>query len=430
MRHGLFGLVDQLRRGDSNAAELMGKRLAQALEDLGPTFVKIGQVLSTRQDIVPAPIAKQLAMLQDGSAPIPGLVAQREIERSLSKPVSALFAKFDPRPLATGSIAQVHRARTFEGDEVVVKVRRPGITKVVEADLKLLSAACNTLEARIPELHRYDPSGLARELGNSIREELDLSREGDAIERMREVLGRDGRVPRVYREFTTKNILVLEFIPGIKLSLVKGAEERRAAAQQLVGGFTAQLLGGDLFHADPHAGNLMRSDDGTLTMLDFGAVGQLTPESRQLLRRLSWAAVRGDAEGVALAALDLTHVPPELNQERYLQQVRGVVAPLLNKPLSEVDVPALVNDLLAASRDHGLRMRSEYYLLFRSLTLVDGTLRELDPQIDPIRATTSHILRRWYRPRWFLAALVLLWVGVVVRGTDAVRRLVGASETA
>lgn len=410
VRHGLRGLGDQLvgqlAANDRSAGERVGRRIALALDELGPTFVKLGQILATREDMVPASIARELAALQDRATPFPARAARAVIRESLGAPVSALFRDFDDTPLAAGSIAQVHRARTRDGHDVVVKVRRPGIDRVIDEDLALVGSLAEIVAARVPEARRYDPIGFAREFGRGLRAELDLGREAIAMVRMQRVLGRAARVPRPYSALTTRDVLTLSFVDGHKVTELADAGARRAAARAIVGSFATQYLRAPLFHADPHAGNLVWTADG-LTLLDLGAVGELTPATRAALMRLSIAAARRSGDAMARAVLAMVHAPADLDEPAYRRDMGRVLDELVSRPLGEVRVSVAMREVFALARRHGLRFRSEYFLLFRSSMLVDGVLRTLDPDIDPVAATRGHIIRSWYQPAWLGPAIFL-----------------------
>lgn len=423
VRHGVLALLDPFGRTDKSKSARLGRRLARALDDLGPTFIKLGQALATREDLLPEGIARELSQLQNQATPISVAEARACIESSLGKPVSQLFASFDDRPLAAGSIAQVHRARTFAGDDVVVKVRRPGIDRTIAADLQLIEGAAQWLSERFPELERHDAVGVAREFGRGLREELDLAREAQAIQEMRGLLRGCAHVPRVFLSLSSEAVLTLEFISGRRVSDVTDANERKWLARQIVASFTTQFLRGTMFHGDPHAGNLVCRPDGRLSMLDFGAVGRIDPPSRRALTRLALAAARGRPDAMATALLDMVHAPPDLSRDSYQHDVGKLLAEVSGRPLGEVNVAALMNQVFAVSRKHGLRFKPEYFALFRSSMLVEGVLRSLDSSLDPLEAARVYIVRSWYRPMWFGPALLVAAASLAMRISKGFRRM-------
>jgi ubiquinone biosynthesis protein len=431
VRHGLLGLVDQIGLGDGSlvgrhppeemAAARFGRRLSRALNDLGPTFIKLGQFLSTREDLFPAPMARELAQLQDNAGPLPVDVIKRGIADGLGRPVDQAFAWFEQEPLAAGSIAQVHRARTRGGFEVVVKVRRPGIERDIDRDLVMLGTLAKQAAARSPDIARIDPVGLVEELGATLRGELDFAREADALRRMREVVGATARVPAVMDELSSGSVLTMEWVDAVKLGSPPAAADGRAAARALVACFATQYLRGTLFHADPHAGNLMWTADGRLVLLDLGATGAVDAEMRRMLFRLSVAAARKDGERLAEVALAMVHAPPDLDRAAYRRDLGRVLDEVIAGRLGQVRIADLIRDIFGVAQRHHVRVRSEYFTLFRSAMLVDGVLRKLDPSLDPIAETRRFMVRNMFSRRWFAPAAALTAQTAAVRVVRAVR---------
>jgi ubiquinone biosynthesis protein len=432
VRHGIVQLLEGATSGIDAARA--GRRLAQALDELGPTFVKLGQVLSTREDMLPAAFVRELAQLQDRATPFHAKVARAQIEASLGSEIVARFARFDDQPLAAGSIAQIHRARTISGDEVVVKVRRPEIERTVEEDIELLEALADQLVRRFPEAARHDPMGFVKEFARGLRAELDFTREAASLTKMREAVGGAALVPRAHLELSSVSVLTMDFIEGSKVSLLTDPAARKVAARRVVACFTDQYLRGELFHADPHAGNLLWQPGGGLAMLDLGAVGAIDPAMRKALRQMAAAAVTRNQTGLARALLTMVHTPANLDRPAVERDLGKLVSAVLGAPLGDVPVSRLVRDVFALAQRHGLRFKAEYFLLFRSSMLVDGVLRGLDPSIDPITAGQAYIMRSFWRPAWLLPAV---WLGlyaaarrVVLLGAQAGARVAGVPAAA
>ena len=431
IRHGLLGLVDQFGLGDGSlvmrhppdelARARYGRRLSRALNALGPTFIKLGQFLSTREDLFSPPMARELAQLQDNAGALPTDVIRRRIAEELGRPVEQVFAWFDDQPLAAGSIAQVHRARTREGREVVIKVRRPGIERDIERDLTLLASLARRAAARSPDIARIDPAGLVDELGTTLRLELDLASEAEGLRRMRDVVAGTAHVPEVVGELSTGGVLTMEWVDATKLGSTLAAADARAAARALVGCFATQYLRGTMFHADPHAGNLMWTADGKLVLLDLGATGAVDASMRRMLFRLSVAAARRDGERLAEAALAMVHAPPDLDLEAYRRDLGQVLDGVIAGRLGQIRIADLIRDVFGVAQRHHVRVRSEYFALFRSAMLVDGVLRRLDPSLDPVAETRRYMVRNVFSRRWFAPAASLTAQTTALRALRAVR---------
>jgi ubiquinone biosynthesis protein len=431
IRHGLLGLVDQIGLGDGSlimrhppealAAARYGRRLSRALNALGPTFIKLGQFLSTREDLFSPPMARELAQLQDNASALASDVVTRRVVEELGRPVDEAFAWFDPRPLAAGSIAQVHRARTREGREVVVKVRRPGIERDIERDLALLGSLARRAAARSPDIARIDPVGLVGELGANLRLELDFAHEARCLARMREAVAGTAHVPDVVSELSTDAVLTMEWIDAVKVGPALAAADARAAARALVACFATQYLRGSMFHADPHAGNLLWTDDGRLVLLDLGATGAVDASMRRMLFRLSVAAARKDGERLAEVALAMVHAPPDLDRTAYRRDLGTVLEKATAGRLGQVRIAELIRDVFAVAQRHHVRVRSEYFSLFRSAMLVDGVLRQLDPSLDPVVETRRYMVRNLLSRRWFAPAASLTAQTAALRALRAVR---------
>ncbi|HKE16862.1 MAG TPA: AarF/UbiB family protein [Kofleriaceae bacterium] len=431
IRHGLLGLVDQIGLGDGSlimrhppeelAAARYGRRLSRALNALGPTFIKLGQFLSTREDLFSPPMARELAQLQDNASPLAADVITRRIAEELGRPVEQAFAWFDERPLAAGSIAQVHRARTREGREVVIKVRRPAIERDIDRDLALLTSLARRAAARSPDIARVDPVGLVEELGATLRLELDFGHEAECLRRMREVVAGTAHVPEVVAELSTAAVLTMEWVDAVKVGTAMTAADARTAARALVACFATQYLRGTMFHADPHAGNLLWTADGRLVLLDLGATGAVDHAMRRMLFRLSVAAARRDGERLAEVALAMVHAPPDLDRAAYRRDLGQVLDGAVSGGLGQIRIADLIRDVFAVAQRHHVRVRSEYFSLFRSAMLVDGVLRRLDPSLDPVRETRRHMVRNLFSRRWFAPAASLTAQTAAVRAVRLVR---------
>jgi ubiquinone biosynthesis protein len=430
VRHGILGLVDRWLTsggGDREVADArLGRRLRAALAELGPTFVKLGQVLATREDLVPRAMAEELAQLEREARPFSVAVARHRIERALGRSIEQAFSHFDDTPLAAGSIAQIHRATTLAGQAVVIKVRRPGIRRLVEDDLALLSTLAGHAAQRWPALGRHDPVGFVTELGRGLRRELDLGAEAEALGAMAQALGPSVLVPKPVAELSTPDVLTMEYVAGTGVRALAGPAAQRGAARRIATAFAAQYLGADLFHADPHAGNLLIDERGRLVLLDLGAIGQLGPAVRRDLIALAAAGATGRGELMARALLGMVHVPPGFDRRAYEQSLGPLLVTMIGRPLGGVRIGDAIREVFGLAQRHGLRFRAEHFALMRSALLVDGVLRMLDPELDPVRAVRGHILRSFWRPRWVRPAAALAWATLRGAGSRLVSGLARA----
>ena len=404
VRHGFGSIVDQLGinpisgppSADIASSSRLGRRLARALTDLGPTFVKLGQVLSTRDDLLPDAITAELATLQQQVRPVPVAEIRDAVENALGAPLHQHFAFFATEPLASASIAQVHRARTVDGEEVVVKVRRPGISARVDEDLGLLLAIAVLLEERVEESRRYDPVGVVNRFAEDLRGELDFRAEHEALKRMREV-GGAVVVPRPYGALCGESILTMDLIEGPKVTEVRDPELRHELAQQILRSFVRQILQEGFFHADPHPGNLVAhrrvpEEPPSLGLLDFGAVGTLDDGMRADLFRIAAAAAARDGVALADALLAMIEPPGPSDREAYVADVGAFLERLLSRNLRELRFSHISSEVWDLARTHALRIRPAYFQLLRTAVTLDGVVRDLDPALDPLNAARGHIL--------------------------------------
>ena len=367
--------------------ESTARRFRRLLDELGPTFVKLGQILSTRADLLPAEFIAELRLLQDAAAPIPLEQVRAQMEAAFGQPVDELFATIEPIPLAAASIAQVHRARTRAGDEVVVKVQRPGITAHVNADLAVLHALARLLEATVEEMGIYSPVGIVEEFDRAIHEELDFVHEAAnvhafaATHAARPAL----RIPRVFDELTTSTVLTLEFLDGTRLVQVDLSPERRQAlAKVVVDASFQQLFVDGLFHGDPHPGNFILLAGDVVGLLDFGLVGRLTRAMQETLVLLSVAVALKDSDSVARLLYRMGAPDSRANLAGFRADVETLLQTHLPeaRTLAEVNARHLLTDLLDLAVRYRIRIPREYALLSRAAVAVEGLLRELAPDLD------------------------------------------------
>jgi ubiquinone biosynthesis protein len=395
LRHGLGRFLRGQGRGPTSAAarRRLARSLRDALDEGGVTFVKVGQLLSTRRDLLPAEFVEELTALQDRAAPVPW--------SELSLDTSA-FAEIDREPLAAASVAQVHAARLTDGTPVVVKVRRPGIATIVERDLDILLRLADVLEARTSWGRSFGVRALALGFADALREELDFTVERDNLQTMAAALASSPRrgveVPYAYAELSTDRVLVMRRLPGTPLGAASpvldglGDARRQEIAAGLLDSLLDQVLVHGIFHADLHPGNLLVATDGSLGMLDLGSVGRLDAVTRSAVGRLLAAVGRGDAVGACDALLDLSDRSGEVD-ERDLQRALGMLLIRYAAPGSSAGVAA-VSALLRTFTSYGLGLPAPVAAVFRAFATLEGTLGLLRPGFDLLAAARDSGHRR------------------------------------
>lgn len=418
-RHGFGEVVqriglDDLLIGARSESELrtqsIGQRLRLVLQDLGPSFVKLGQIASTRADLLPADVITELKVLQDDVRPVAWSEVRKEIEADLGAPVGEVYRSLDERPLASASIAQVHKGiYVVDGVEhaVAVKVQRPGIRDTVERDVDLLYWFARALERAVPEARRYSPVDLVTEFDRSIKAELDFMQEADHAERFAKNFEGDTRVrfPGVYRAASGKRVLTLEFLEGKRLDeAMRDGMDGRRLAEMSVGVVIKMIFEDGFFHADPHPGNIVVMGDAerpVLGLLDLGLVGHLSGPMRDKAIDLMVAAVREDFAGVADALHALGRPSRKVDMDVFRSDVETLGRKYLGRRLQEIELAGFVRDLTWGAVKHGIDMPADFMLVGRSLMTMEGTGRQIHPNLDIVGEARPHFLRlvaRRYAP--------------------------------
>ena len=388
------------RLASGHRGEPKAQRLREALEALGPIFVKFGQVLSTRRDLLPLDIADELAKLQDRVPPFPSEAAIAEIERSLGKPVSQLFSSFEKNPVASASIAQVHLARLHDGREVAVKVLRPGVEAAIARDLELLETAAALVERRWAEGRRLKPREVVAEFARHLEEELDLMREAGNASQLRRNFEASPLlvVPEVHWDLCAQRVMVMERMHGTPISQVQALREKGvdipALARAGVEIFFTQVFRDGFFHADMHPGNILVTDDGRYVALDFGIMGTLTDVDKSYLARNFLAFFNRDYRRVAQAHLDAGWAPAGTRVDAFEAAIRAVCEPIFARPLKDIYFGRLLLRLFQTSRRFNIEIQPQLVLLQKTLLNIEGLGRELDPELDLWR-TAKPYLERW-----------------------------------
>jgi ubiquinone biosynthesis protein len=373
-------------------------RIRLALEELGPTFVKLGQILSMRPDILPLPMIHELSKLQDHVGSIPFEEVKQVLEKEFDTPLEKLFRSFDPEPVAAASLSQVHKAIHPDKNRVLaVKVRRPGIVKTVETDLNLLEILAEKIHHRIEALQMYDLPGIVATNRRTLLKEIDFSREARYIQIAKTKIEQtsDIVIPEVFTEFSTPRVLVTEFVSGTKITSNTDLEtdDRKALAAAGMQSAIVQILEYGFFHADPHPGNMVITRDNRLCLMDWGMVGRLTQEERNDLLFLIRAAVDKDSRKLAQLVLSLATTGKEVQVRHLEKDLMEIMDIYLSLPLKEIQVKTLLEDVVEVMKSHALRLPADLSIIIKALITVEGTARMLYPELDVISEATPHVRR-------------------------------------
>ena len=385
-----------------------GDRLRLALEELGPVFVKFGQILSTRRDLLPDDMADSLKTLQDRVPPFPSDAARRIIETSLGAPVSELFKEFGTDPMASASVAQVHTATLLNGQDVVVKVLRPGIEKVIRQDLALMYLMANLLEKYWAEGKRLHPVDVVADYDSTIHDELDLQREAANASQLRRNFENSSLIyiPFINWDYTRKSVMVMERIYGIPIADVPALEAAgvnlKVLAEKGVEIFFTQVFRDSFFHADMHPGNIFvdasNPADPKYIAIDFGIVGTLAPDDQSYLARNLLAFFRRDYRQVAQLHIQSGWVPPDTRVNEFEAAIRTVCEPIFEKPLKDISFGHFLLRLFQTARRFNMEVQPQLVLLQKTLLNVEGLGRQLYPELD-LWSTAQPFLETWMRKR-------------------------------
>ncbi len=381
-------------------------RVRLALEELGPTFVKLGQLLATRVDLLPPAWIVELEKLQSNVPPVPFEVIEADVVLLLGKPIHEAFAQFDREPFAAASMAQVHRAQLFDGTRVVVKLRRPGIDKKIEADLRILQHFARLVEHDMPDARRYQPVMMVSYFRRSLRRELDLLMEAHNMERFTTNFAGDETVhiPRVYWDYTCTTMIVQEEligVPGTDLSAVRAAGlDLSLLAARGADAVLRMILIHGYFHADPHPGNVIYLSGNRIGMIDFGMVGRLTDFRRQQLVNMLDALANKDEDAMLQVLMDWTG-DGEVDEAKLGYDVSELMFGYDNLELKDVNISSLLNEITAVIRENSLVLPADLTLLFKALITLEGLGQQLDPEfhmVDHITPFVRDVIAERYQP--------------------------------
>lgn len=383
----------------------LAERLRDAFQELGPVFIKLGQLLATRPDLVAPEFIAAFAKLQDNVKPLPGEQAKKILEERLGKPVEQLFQKFDGEAIASGSIGQVHYAVLNDGEAVVVKIKRPGIEAQIQEDMALLNMFADLAEKRIPELRVVKPKMIVEEFTRTMTMELDFISEASYTAKFRESLDKNQRIrsPRVFWEFSSHDTLVIERIRGIPFSRWSEWQNSdvKQVTKELANCFMRQYFVTGFFHADPHPGNIILCSDGYIGLIDFGQVGHLSTDLRRKLGLMLMALSQGDIDFIADLYAEIGIFKNGSNLRNFKSDLNGLIDRNYAIPVEKLDISVICQDILTIARRNDLVLPRDFVLLVKSLVTVSGIVHTLDPEfrIDcVVKPFTKHLTRELTNP--------------------------------
>ncbi|ABK45979.1 2-octaprenylphenol hydroxylase [Magnetococcus marinus MC-1] len=364
-------------------------RLRLALEELGPTFIKFGQTLSTRLDILPDEIGQELKRLQDDVPPFDLATVRQSIEEDLKRPLHELFRSFDEKPVASASIAQVHHAFTHDGDEVAVKVLRPDVAARVETDIAMLMTMASLVEELMPEWRRLKPRGVVKEFAQTIRNEMDFLVEASRAQKLGENFKDDVgmMIPQVYWPLTSSRVFTMAWIEGVSIDelpreRVAGRPDPRVVAERLLSSFFKQVFHDGYFHADQHPGNILVREDGVVALIDFGIVSHVSEQTRQFLAEMVQGFITRDYKKVAQVHLDAGYIPHDTDMDAFEEACRQIGEPVFGQPLKDISVARLLAKLFKTTEQYNMEVQPQLLLLQKTLFTLEGVGRELHPDLN------------------------------------------------
>ncbi|HPR42042.1 MAG TPA: AarF/ABC1/UbiB kinase family protein [Candidatus Methanofastidiosa archaeon] len=384
------------------------------LEELGPTFIKLGQILSTRPDIISKEYVNEFSKLQDNVKALPFEQISQEMEKELNKPLNTVFRSIDEKELASASIGQVHKAVLLDGTEVAVKVQKPGIERVIDTDLEIMKNLAGSLGNMMANRSPYEPVEIVEEFAKAIKRELDYNIEANNAKRLyRDFKDSDNvKIPKVYDKYTTKRLIVMEYIDGVKVSDILNkdypCEDRKNIANIGAEAILSMIFEHGFFHADPHPGNIFVMGKDKIAFLDFGIMGKISKRNRKALISMLVCIVNRNPDKIADIILDLTGSEVERKDE-FIWDIEDLLDIYLGKELEEVDIGEFIENLTYIAKQYGIKMPSNLALLGKAIVMIEGIGRQLDPNFNATKVTRpyaqrmlkeqmrpSNLIKEWY----------------------------------
>ncbi|MCC6345897.1 MAG: AarF/ABC1/UbiB kinase family protein, partial [Nitrospirales bacterium] len=391
-----FGVWPPLKGG-------VPERLRMAFEELGPTFIKLAQVLSARPDLITAYYADEFRKLQDMVPPFPAAEAMRIVEEELQAPLNVLFSRFDEVPIAAASIAQVHRATLLDGADVIVKVQRPFIREQVDSDINILVIIARLLEKYVPDSRFFNPTGIVDEFARTVRKEMDFKEEVRNCIRFRKNFEHhpDIHIPKACKEMGTEKVLIMERIEGVRIDNITAIEEMGLDGKRLaragVDAFFKQMLEDGFFHADPHPGNILVMPTGVIAFVDFGIVGRVSEELKETMASTFIALMQKDFERLIDQYVELGIIPEHVDLDVFRREFKtdlmDFLEPLYGLTLQEINFAQYLDTLTRLAIKHNLKIPSDLLLINKTMIILENLGRQLDPTFDFIAAAEPYASR-------------------------------------
>lgn len=406
IRHGFADLIGRLNLQDNIITRMLGsetpsappelstaKRLSLVCQELGPTFIKLGQILSTRPDLIPKEYIDEFKALQSNAAPLPADVIREELEASLGQTTEELFAEFDDEPLASASIAQVHAATMHDGTEVVVKIRRPGVEEMLQSDLSILIFLARRVEQLVADAELFDPVGIAEEFERALSKELNFQFEARNLERFARNFANNPEIhiPKVYKSHSCKSVLVMERIIGIKITEAQTGQKE--IVRRMLRAVFEMIYVHALFHGDLHPGNIILEENGAIGLIDLGLVGRLTPRMRESVTDLILGLIQSDYEVVAETLYDIGVVRTHVDYDRYENDVAVLMDEyLIGATMADIEFGRLFQEILDGARRHHIAVPPTYTMMFKALITAEGVGKQLDPEMDLLTELRPYVI--------------------------------------
>ncbi|MDP2168438.1 MAG: AarF/UbiB family protein [Thermodesulfovibrionales bacterium] len=433
LRHGFGRVIDQIHLGKyipfrkrlktfgqwpALKGPTVPERLRVAFAELGPSFIKLAQVLSSRPDLISARYADEFKKLQDEVPPFPAEEAKKIIEAEIKMPVSAMFLDFTPAPVAAASIAQVHHATLLDGSRVIVKVQRPNIKEQIETDIDIMTTAARLIERYVPESRFFNLQGIVQEFSRTVRKELDFTEEARNCCRFRKNFENDPDVyiPKVYPEFLSEKVLVMERIEGVRIDDIAGIEarglDRKRLAKIGIGSYFKMILEDGFFHADPHPGNIFAMQGSRIGFMDFGIVGRVTDEMKETMAHTFLALISKDFDKLIDQYIELGLVPEDIDLDEFRKDFKADLSdflePLYGMTLGEIDFGQYLSTVIQLAMKHNMKIPSDLLLINKAMLILENIGVQLDPDFDFVAASepyASKLARKRLSPSRIYASI-------------------------